>query len=104
GRAERDASALGAPALRAADALRVAETVRGLGAVFGGPQDVEWAMVGDELDVLQSRPITRVASTTASPSPTRQEVPATWLRDSLHWPDPLSPFGAAAWRRAPRRG
>jgi len=104
GRAERDASALGAPALRAADALRVAETVRGLGAVFGGPQDVEWAMVGDELDVLQSRPITRVASTTASPSPTRQEVPATWLRDSLHWPDRLSPFGADVWRRAARAG
>ncbi|MCS7257414.1 MAG: PEP/pyruvate-binding domain-containing protein [Thermomicrobium sp.] len=30
-------------------------------AFFGGPQDVEWAIAGGELFLLQSRPITTLA-------------------------------------------
>jgi pyruvate,water dikinase len=43
----------------------IARTVRTVADHFGGPQDVEWALVGDELWILQSRPITTI---TASPS------------------------------------
>ncbi|MDF1488663.1 PEP/pyruvate-binding domain-containing protein [Tessaracoccus caeni] len=48
-----DVSALSLPQLRALGALgrRIAES-------FGAPQDIEWTRVGDELHVVQSRPIT----------------------------------------------
>ncbi len=35
---------------------------------FGGPQDLEWAFEGDELHLLQSRPITRGGSDAARPA------------------------------------
>ena len=104
GAAERDASGAGVPALRASEALRVAAMIRRLGEIFDGPQDVEWAFVGDELHVLQSRPITTLASHTAPAPRPHRSVPATWLRDSLHFPDRLSPFGAEVWRSAVRVG
>jgi pyruvate,water dikinase len=37
---------------------RLVEVGLRLEAEFGSPQDVEWAIAGDELYVLQSRPIT----------------------------------------------
>ena len=61
----------GAPALRASEALRIAAMVRRLGEIFHGPQDVEWAFVGDELHVLQSRPITTWHPTGAASWPRR---------------------------------
>lgn len=102
GTAKRDEG--GAPALRASEALRVAAMVRLLGEIFESPQDVEWAFAGDELHVLQSRPITTVASSAVPESPSRRGVPAAWLRDSLHFPDRLSPLGAEIWRSAARSG
>lgn len=48
-----------APAvLTAEDALRIATLARQAEAVFGYPQDVEWALDADGLHILQSRPIT----------------------------------------------
>jgi pyruvate,water dikinase len=38
--------------------LRLAELGRQLEAHFGGPQDVEWAIAGGEVFLLQSRPVT----------------------------------------------
>ena len=35
-----------------------AELGRSLEETFGGPQDVEWAIAGGELYLLQSRPVT----------------------------------------------
>ena len=104
GRAERDAGGAGAPALGASEALRVAAMVHRLGEIFHGPQDVEWAFVGDELHVLQSRPITTLSAASVAASRRRRSVPAAWLRDSLHFPDRLSPFGAEVWRTAVDRG
>jgi pyruvate,water dikinase len=37
---------------------RLAELGRGLEERFGGPQDIEWAIVGGEIYLLQSRPVT----------------------------------------------
>jgi pyruvate,water dikinase len=37
---------------------RLAELGRGLEKRFGGPQDVEWAIAGGEIYLLQSRPVT----------------------------------------------
>jgi rifampicin phosphotransferase len=46
------------PALEDAQILAVAELVRHAGRHFGRPQDIEWAIEGGKLHLLQSRPIT----------------------------------------------
>ncbi len=47
-----------APALEDEEVLRIAGLVRAATAFFGTPQDIEWAFEGDDLWLLQSRPIT----------------------------------------------
>jgi pyruvate,water dikinase len=46
------------PVLSAANAAAVAELARRAAAEFGQPQDIEWAVKGTRLYLLQSRPIT----------------------------------------------
>lgn len=81
-----------------ARALRVAELAFALEALFGQPQDVEWAFAGDELFVLQSRPITGLP---AAPVPIPVEVPeGDWDRDDHH--GVLSPLGWAWFQPYPK--
>lgn len=49
-----------------AEALEVAKVGCRIEEHYGSPQDVEWAMVGDELWVLQSRPITTLGDDTGA--------------------------------------
>ncbi|MFF2496402.1 PEP/pyruvate-binding domain-containing protein [Agromyces sp. NPDC058064] len=100
--AVRRAGADGPALLDEAEARRIAELVRQLGEEFDAPQDVEWALAGGELNVVQSRPITTLPLPV--PAAAREPVPATWLRDSLHWPDRLSPFGVGIWAGTMRAG
>ncbi|MGH2995525.1 MAG: PEP/pyruvate-binding domain-containing protein [Gaiellaceae bacterium] len=44
--------------LSAEELVRLAELGRGLEERFGRPQDIEWALAGGELYLLQSRPVT----------------------------------------------
>jgi phosphohistidine swiveling domain-containing protein len=44
--------------LNADEAMRIADLARRAEAAFGVPQDIEWAIDGDGLHILQSRPIT----------------------------------------------
>jgi len=55
-------------ALSDADARRVAELAREAGAWRGSPQDIEWAIADGTLWLLQSRPITTLASSKGIPS------------------------------------
>jgi rifampicin phosphotransferase len=58
-------------------ALAVAALARRVEAYFGGiPQDVEWALVGDELILLQTRPITALPEPIAWKAP----LPGAWAR------------------------
>lgn len=43
------------------------DTGRRIEALFGGPQDIEWAIAGDRLWILQARPITTRPGTAAKP-------------------------------------
>jgi rifampicin phosphotransferase len=68
-------------ARRAAALARQAEAAR------LAPQDVEWAIAGDRLWLLQSRPIT------ALPIAPDIEIPkGSWQKDAAHFAEPLSPF------------
>jgi len=78
----------------------VAQASRRIAAHFGSPQDVEWAVVGRELQILQARPITvlgavgRNPAIVLSPQSTRRSSPLqqrarlepelSCLRDDLH--------------------
>ncbi|MGC9961611.1 MAG: rifamycin-inactivating phosphotransferase [Acidimicrobiales bacterium] len=46
------------PALTDAQVVRLAQLGRRIEAHFGQPQDIEWCLVDDELQIVQSRPIT----------------------------------------------
>ena len=65
---------------------------------YGAPQDVEWALEGGELYVVQSRPITALPEPAADP-PTEWPVPypdGLYFRASIveQMPDPLTPLFA----------
>ena len=46
------------PALTDAQVVRLAELGRQIEAHFGSPQDIEWCLVDDDFQIVQSRPIT----------------------------------------------
>jgi phosphohistidine swiveling domain-containing protein len=69
---------------------RVAALARRAEAVRLAPQDIEWAVAGDRLWLLQSRPITLLPVAPAIEKPS-----GTWQKDAAHFPEPLSPFAAS---------
>jgi rifampicin phosphotransferase len=73
-----------------ATVLRIAELVRRVSTKRGAPQDIEWAISGGELYLLQARPITGL------PVKPELELPAegTWTKDNVHCPELMTPFGA----------
>ncbi|WP_439427452.1 rifamycin-inactivating phosphotransferase [Micromonospora sp. LA-10] len=85
------------PALTDAQAVRLAALGRRIEARFGRPQDVEWALTGDDVHILQSRPIT-----------TLFPVPAAGADGSFHvylsvghqqmMTDAMKPLGLSMWR------
>ena len=79
--------------LRPEQALAVAGLARRLEAEEGAPQDVEWALVGEELVLLQARPVTAL--------PVEPEIVApeegVWLKDAAHFSGPVTPFGASVY-------
>lgn len=86
---------------RALDERRLHELARTAMSVereLGGPQDIEWAVDGSGLHVLQARPITAVLPVPAHLGDWTSEVPgARWARMSIcdSWlSEPLSPLFA----------
>jgi phosphohistidine swiveling domain-containing protein len=80
-------------ALTRGQALEVARLVRRVEEHFGPPQDVEWAISGDKLYLLQARPMT------ALPEPVEWEPPAPgyWMRNFRlgEWlPEAMTPLFA----------
>ncbi len=89
---------LAAPQAATVLSPRWAETIGGLArrveGHLGRPQDIEWAVAGDSLWLLQARPITALPTASAEPVPISIEVPpGYWERDDFHEPVPTSPFG-----------
>jgi pyruvate,water dikinase len=91
--AEPDATSLVGASLR----RRLARLARQVRAVFGGPQDVEWGLVDDELVLLQSRPITAAAASASGPVLGPGPVAETF-------PEPLSTLEADLWVEPLRDG
>jgi len=83
--AQGEPSALSEPSAR-----RIAELARRIAGERGGPQDVEWALEGGKLFVLQARPITSVPVRPAIEFP-----PGRWMKDVSHFSGPMTPVGAS---------
>ena len=103
GTAEMDVPAekKSAASLTLAQAAALAEIGKRIEAHYGLPQDIEWALRGEQIYILQARPIT---TRPASPTPTARwesHIPgAIWMRNSIcdSWlTEPLSPLFATVF-------
>jgi rifampicin phosphotransferase len=84
------------PALTDAQVVRLAQLGRRIEAHFGCPQDIEWCLVDDGFQIVQSRPIT-----------TLFPIPAVGDRDNHVYlsvghqqmmTDPMKPLGLSLWQ------
>jgi rifampicin phosphotransferase len=85
---------------------QVAELAKRCEQALGSPQDIEWAISGDDVVLLQSRPITGLDD--IEPVPIDDEIPpGPWEWDSTHNRLPMTPLTAAVFvpgfERASRR-
>jgi pyruvate,water dikinase len=81
-------------ALDAANASAVGDLAQRVEEHLGRPQDIEWAIAGGSLWLLQARPITTLPSAGPELIPIPIDVPpGDWTRDAFHEPVPISPFG-----------
>jgi phosphohistidine swiveling domain-containing protein len=81
-------------AIDADQARAVAGLARRVEAHFGGvPQDIEWALAGGELSLLQARPISTLPERAPAPVPLPVEPPpGFWQREASHFPRPCTPM------------
>ena len=74
-------------------AAEVAALARRVEGRLGAPQDIEWALAGDALVLLQARPITALPDQAPEPVPVPVEVPpGFWEREASHSPKPWTPM------------
>ncbi len=71
-------------------AVAVADVTKAIESQLGPPQDVEWAIAGGQVHVLQARPITVLPVEPTYPQGNN------WQKDTAHYPEPMTPFGWSA--------
>jgi pyruvate,water dikinase len=84
------------PALTDAQVVRLVQLGRRIEAHFGGPQDIEWCLVDDGFQIVQSRPIT-----TLFPIPERgDQQPHVYLSvgHQQMMTDAMKPLGVSVWQ------
>jgi phosphoenolpyruvate synthase/pyruvate phosphate dikinase len=84
------------PALTDAQVVRLAQRGRRIEAHFGRPQDIEWCLVDDDFQIVQSRPIT-----TLFPIPTagdRENHVYISVGHQQMMTDPMKPLGLSFWQ------
>ncbi len=72
--------------------LAIAELARRVEVARGCPQDIEFACVGEEVLLLQARPIVDLPI-----EPDRTPPPGNWTKDTAHFPEPVTPLGETAY-------
>ncbi|HEX7181214.1 MAG TPA: rifamycin-inactivating phosphotransferase [Thermoanaerobaculia bacterium] len=84
------------PALTDAQAVRLAGLGRRIEACFGRPQDIEWCLVDDELQIVQSRPITTLFPIPAAGD--RENHVYVSVGHQQMMTDPMKPLGLSVWQ------
>ena len=84
------------PALTDAQAVRLAQLGRRIEAHFGRPQDIEWCLVDDEFQVVQSRPITTLFPVPAAGD--RENHVYVSVGHQQMMTDPMKPLGLSLFQ------
>ncbi len=84
------------PALTERQVVRLAELGRRIEAHFGRPQDIEWCLVDEELQIVQSRPITTLFPIPAAGD--RENHVYVSVGHQQMMTDPMKPLGLSMWQ------
>src|SRR5437773_4238708 len=84
------------PALTDAQVVRLAQLGRRIEAHFGRPQDIEWCLVDDGFQIVQSRPITTLFPIPAAGD--RENHVYISVGHQQMMTDPLKPLGLSFWQ------
>jgi phosphoenolpyruvate synthase/pyruvate phosphate dikinase len=83
------------PALTDAQVLRLAEMGRRIEAHFGHPQDIEWCLVDDGFQIVQSRPITTLFPIPVADDQRNHVYVSVGHQQMMT--DPMKPLGLSVW-------
>jgi rifampicin phosphotransferase len=84
------------PALTDAQILRLARLGRRIEAHFGHPQDIEWCLVEDGFQIVQSRPITTLFPIPATSDQGNHVYVSVGHQQMMT--DPMKPLGLSMWQ------
>jgi rifampicin phosphotransferase len=84
------------PALTDAQVVRLAQLGRRVEAHFGHPQDIEWCMVDDGFQIVQSRPITTLFPIPAAGDHEKHVYVSVGHQQMMT--DPMKPLGLSVWQ------
>lgn len=84
------------PALTDAQVVRLVRLGRRIEAHFGRPQDIEWCLVGDDFQIVQSRPITTLFPIPAARD--RENHVYLSVGHQQMMTDPMRPLGLSVWQ------
>ncbi|MEV4813086.1 rifamycin-inactivating phosphotransferase [Micromonospora avicenniae] len=86
----------GQPALTDAQVVRLVQLGRRIEARFGRPQDIEWCLVDDDFQIVQSRPITTLFPIPAAPD--RENHVYLSVGHQQMMTDAMKPLGVSMWQ------
>jgi pyruvate,water dikinase len=84
------------PALTDAQIVRLAQLGRRIEAHFGHPQDIEWCLVDDGFQIVQSRPITTLFPIPAAGDQGNHVYVSVGHQQMMT--DPMKPLGVSMWQ------
>jgi phosphoenolpyruvate synthase/pyruvate phosphate dikinase len=84
------------PALTERQAVRLAQLGRRIEACFGHPQDIEWCLVDDDFQIVQSRPITTLFPIPAAGDGENHVYVSVGHQQMMT--DPMKPLGLSFWQ------
>ncbi len=84
------------PALTDAQVVRLAQLGRRIEAHFGHPQDIEWCLVDDGFEIVQSRPITTLFPIPAAGDQENHVYVSVGHQQMMT--DPMKPLGLSLWQ------
>src|SRR5512132_2052479 len=84
------------PALTDAQVVRLAQLGRRIEAHFGCPQDIEWCLVDDDFQIVQSRPITTLFPIPAASDGENHVYVSVGHGQMMT--DPMKPLGLSVWQ------
>jgi rifampicin phosphotransferase len=88
------------PTLTEAQVIHLVQLDRRIEAHFGRPQDIEWCLVGDDLEFVQSRPITTLFPVPESGDGDNHVYVSVGHQQMMT--DPMKPLGLSFWQLTTR--